>query len=189
MVHTKKARNAAWQALIDNKIDSLPVDVVKVSCDNGIRLIKNSAAQELRNGESGVCISDGKQWYIVYDDSLPLGRKRFTIAHELGHIFLQHSRAAGFYARTMERKTSPLEIEANIFASRFLAPACVLWAINALDAAEIARVCEISQQAAEIRAERLAVLCERGKFLTSSLERQAFAQFADFIRRYNDNKK
>lgn len=194
MVHTKKARDAAWQVLIDNNVESLPIGVVDVACKNQIRIIKNSLAKELQSGEVGVSIFDGKQWYIVYDDTQSLGRKRFTIAHELGHYFLHRemllqSLKEGYITRTVERKTSPIEIEANIFASRILAPACVLWAINACDADVIAQVCEISQQAAKIRAERLKVLAERGKFLTSPLERQAFAQFSDFIKRYNDNKK
>lgn len=38
----KKARNASWQALIDNRVDSLPVDVVKIVGNNGIKLLKDS---------------------------------------------------------------------------------------------------------------------------------------------------
>ncbi len=187
----KNARNAAWQALIDNNINSLPVDVVRVVCNNGIRLLKNRQARELRCGEAGISIFDGKQWFIVYDDTMPLGRKRFTIAHELGHIFLRHSLVAGFYARTTAQNTPPTESEANIFASRFLAPACVLWGINAQTAAEIARVCEISYEAAEIRAKRMLELYKRGKFLCAPLERQVYSQFADFIKqnRLNEDKK
>jgi len=178
----KKARNASWQALIDNNINSLPVDVVKVVCDNGIRLLKNSQARELRGGEAGISVYDGKQWFIVYDDSLPLGRKRFTVAHELGHIFLGHPLVAGFHARTTGGKLPPTENEANVFASRFLAPACVLWGLNLHTAAEISRICEISAEAAEIRAKRMAELYRRNMFLTSPLERQVYAQFTDFIK-------
>lgn len=177
----KKARNASWQALIDNKIDSLPVDVVKIVRDNGILLVKNSQANELRKNEAGISIFDGKQWFIVYDDTLPLGRKRFTVAHELGHIFLGHPLVAGFHARTTGGKLPQTENEANVFASRFLAPACVLWGLNAHTAAEISRFCEISKEAAEIRAKRMAELYKRNMFLTSSLERRVYSQFEKFI--------
>lgn len=161
---------------------------MKVVCDNGIRLIKNSQAQVLRDEEVGISIYNGKQWYIIYDNTLPIGRIRFTIAHELGHIFLNHPLNIGFYTRTTAHQIPRVENEANIFASRFLAPACVIWGINAYNAAEIAQVCEISQQAAKIRAERMALLKPRGKFLCSPLEREVFLQFADFIRQYNNNK-
>lgn len=179
----KKARNASWQALIDNKIDSLPVDVVKVVNSNGIRLLKDSQAHELRSGEAGISVFDGAQWFIVYDDLLPLGRKRFTVAHELGHIFLGHPLVAGFHARTTDRNIPQTENEANIFASRFLAPACVLWGLNVRTAADIAQICEISAEAAGIRAKRMTELYKRNMFLTSPLERQVYGQFEDFIER------
>ena len=61
----KKARNASWQALIDNRVDSLPVDVVKIVGNNGIKLLKDSQTHELRSGEAGISVFDGTQWYIV----------------------------------------------------------------------------------------------------------------------------
>lgn len=178
----KKARNASWQALIDNKIDSLPVDVIKVANDNDIILLKNSDAKKLMPDEAGIGIFDGEQWFIIYDDSLPLGRKRFTVAHELGHIFLGHPLVAGFHhARTVNPNFPPTENEANIFASRFLCPACVLWGLNLRTASEIANMCEVSAESAEIRAERMAELYKCEKFLTTPLERQVFEQFKGFI--------
>lgn len=177
----KKARNASWQALIDNKVDSLPVDVVQIVGNNGITLLKNSQVHGLRLGEAGISVFDGKQWFIIYDDLLPLGRKRFTVAHELGHIVLGHPLVAGFHARTTSKKLPQTESEANIFASRFLAPACVLWGLNAHTAAEISRFCEISAEASEIRAKRMAELYERNMFLASPLERRVYSQFKVFI--------
>lgn len=178
----KKVRNASWQALIDNKVDSLPVDIVQIACNNGIRLLKNSQVSELRNGEVGISMFDGSQWFIVYDDLLPIGRKRFTVAHELGHIFLGHPLVAGFHARTAASTMIPkTESEANSFASRFLAPACVLWGLNAHKSADIARLCDISKEAADIRAKRMAELYKRNKFLTSPLEQQVYRQFERFI--------
>lgn len=178
----KKVRNASWQALIDNKVDKLPVDIVQIVCNNGIRLLKNSQAKELRGGEVGISIFDGNQWFIVYDDLLPIGRKRFTVAHELGHIFLGHPLVAGFHARTATGDKMPkTESEANAFASRFLAPACVLWGLNAHTAADIAKICAISKEAAEIRAKRMAELYKRNMFLTSPLEQQVYKQFERFI--------
>lgn len=177
----KKARNASWQALIDNKVDSLPVDIVRIVQNNGIRLLKNSQANELRQGEAGISIFDGNQWFIVYDDTLPIGRKRFTVAHEIGHIVLGHPLIAGFHARTTGGELPQTESEANIFASRFLAPACVLWGLNVHTAADISRICEISAEAAGIRAKRMEELYKRNMFLTSPLEQRVYSQFEKFI--------
>ena len=178
----KKARDASWQALIDNKVDSLPVDVVRVANNNGITLLKNSKVNELRSSEAGISVFDGSEWFIVYDDIANLGRKRFTIAHEFGHIFLGHEMINGHHGRRMFDISKPqVETEADIFASRLLAPACVLWGLGIGSAKDIESVCGISTTAAKIRAERMRVLYARGKFLTSPLERQVFEQFRGFI--------
>jgi Zn-dependent peptidase ImmA (M78 family) len=178
----KNTRDGAWQALIDNKITSLPVNVVQVTVDNDIILLKNSEQNKLSPDEAGVSVYDGKQWFIIYDDTLPLGRKRFTVAHELGHIFLGHPLIAGFHKRTRGIPLPPTEREADIFASRFLSPACVLWGLDIRTAADIERVCVLSEETAGFRAERMAELYKRDKFLTNSLETQVFEQFKAFIK-------
>ena len=76
-----------------------------------------------------------------------------------------------------------MEREANVFASRLLAPACVLWALDARSPEEIAALCRISNQSAKFRAERMQKLYDRNRFLTSPLERQVYQQFSAFIAR------
>jgi len=44
-------------------------------------------------------------------------------------------------------------------------------------------LCHISYAAARFRAERMKLLYERNKFLTSPLEQQVYLQFKEFIRR------
>ena len=83
--------------------------------------------------------------------------------------------------REPDPKDNPIEQAANVFASRLLAPACVLWALDAKTPEQIAALCQISLQAATFRAERMALLYERGKFLASPLERQVYHQFANYI--------
>ena len=108
-------------------------------------------------------------------------RRRFILAHELGHIILGHVGRVGLLNREPSPEDDPLEQAANVFASRLLAPACVLWGCNVQSAAEIAQLCGISQTAAQFRWERLQLLYQRGKFLTSPLERQVYAQFRPYI--------
>jgi len=179
----KDLRGAAWQCLIDNQIDRLPVNILQIAKNNGIRVIKNSDAHQLAPNESGISINNGPKWYIIYDDSASVERSRFTVAHELGHIFLGHKLVKGKIARTKTFATRPeIEREADMFASRLLCPACVLWALDLHAPEEISQACKVSYTSAKIRAERMELLYTRNKFLTHPLEREVYQLFQDYIR-------
>ncbi len=80
--------------------------------------------------------------YICYQENIK--RVRFTIAHEIGHIKLQHHRNTEI---SMQEK----EQEANYFASRLLVP---VWAIHYLEVKSpeiISDVFCVSYQCAELR--------------------------------------
>lgn len=175
----KYVRNASWQAIIDFNIRELPVGLIGIAKQADILIVKNSIAKRLKSNERGISIYDGK-WIIVYDDTQSPTISRFTIAHELGHIFLGHRLKNGYYARTFEKRNDE-EQEADMFAIRLLAPACVLWALNLHNAEDIARVCNISYTAAKYRAERMQLLYARNKFLTSPLEIKVYEQFKEFV--------
>lgn len=177
----KQARNSAWQTLIDFNINTLPVKVSSIAKQAGIKLIKNSVVNQLQANESGISVLDNDIWYIIYDDTAPNGRIRFTVAHELGHIFLGHPLKDGYHARTIDINKPAVETDADIFASRLLAPACVLWGLNLHTPEDISRVCKISLSAAKIRSERMDILYKRNKFLTSNLEKQVYKQFEKYI--------
>lgn len=179
----KNARDAAWRCLIDYNITELPVRPSLIADAAGIKVIENSLVHELTPHESGASIFDGSQWYIIFDDENTNQRCRFTIAHELGHIFLGHELVKGYHARTFDITKPAVEQEADVFASRLLAPACVLWALNVRTSAEIAALCDISQAAAQIRAERMAILYPRNRFLTSPLERTVYKNFSGYIQK------
>lgn len=175
-------RDAAWQTLIDYQIKELPVSVSKICRLAGIKVIRDSDAHLLDIGEYGISVKQGDKWYIIYDDTDINERIRFTIAHELGHIFLGHDFINGYHTRRYNIVKPSDETEADMFAARLLAPACVLWAIGVDSAEELARLCNISKSAARIRMHRLDLLISRDRFLSSSLERQVYANFEDFIK-------
>lgn len=168
----KQSRNATWQCLLDFKVDRLPVKVSRIAELAGIKLVANSQVLELPQNQSGKTVRNGDCWAIIFDDEDTTQRQRFTVAHELGHILLGHS---------TEGYVPEEEMAANVFASRLLAPACVLWALNVHDAERIKELCDISLSAATVRAERMKVLYARNKFLLSDLERQVYNQFLPFI--------
>lgn len=173
----KNSRDLAWRVLINERVTELPVMVSKLCRNMGIQVRYYSPTDE--NDGYSTIVGD-RAWIFVSERSMP-ERQRFTCAHELGHILLGHVGRYKLVNREPTRGDNPIEQAANVFASRLLAPACVLWALNVRTPEEIAALCQISHQAAAFRAERMAILYERGKFLSSPLERQVHDQFREFI--------
>lgn len=179
----QNVRDAAWQCLLDAGITELPVSVTKIAQYFNVNIIKNSVHGWLKPSQSGISYqSESGEWLIVYDDSDSTGRKRFTIAHELGHILLGHPLREGEqHTRVFNKDRPEVEREADMFAARILSPACVLWALNLHTPEEIAECCQISYTAAQVRADRMKILYSRKKFLTSPIERQVFEAFRPWI--------
>lgn len=174
----QNSRDTAWRILLDLNIRELPISVSAVCRELGIPI-------KLYNG------TDGEDGYSTIVDETPVifvradcyrPRQRFTAAHELGHILAGHVGKYELVNREPAATDNPIEQEANVFASRLLAPACVLWGCGVKSAEEIRRLCDISRQAAEYRMQRMRVLYDRGRFLTSPLERAVYEQFEEYIR-------
>lgn len=173
----QNSRDAVWRLLIGLKIRELPIRPVAMCRALGIAVKYYSP----EDGNDGMSFFNNGVPTILLSNTVPLSRQRFTVAHELGHIMLGHIGRYALVNREPSVKDNPVEQEANVFASRLLAPACVLWGCNARTAEEVAALCDISLQAARFRAERMAVLYQRGKFLASPLEREVYRQFGDYI--------
>lgn len=183
----KKSRNLSWEILVREGVCELPVSVTKLCKSMGIEI----RYADGNNGNDGWCRIVNGQPFIFINRNCSVKRQRFTAAHELGHILLGH---VGKY-ELVNREPSPddntIEREANVFASRLLAPACVLWGLHIENAKQIERLCNISKASAEFRMKRLCELYlreqdflkKKGKscFLSSPLEKQVFAQFQPFI--------
>ena len=139
-----------------------------------------------------------ERFFVFYNSKCTPGRIRFTLAHELGHILLGHL----FYEKNGLRYTlknrepspidSPVEHQANIFASRLLAPACILDALDIREPDALMTLCGLSRQSAEFRLERMRRLRTRKKnglrFKQHFLERQVLRQFRPFIRWARDRE-
>lgn len=125
------ATTTAYQTLIYNNIP-LPINPYKIKLQNiKIKILSmqdfsrrfNVSLEELtqngsfNEGYNIVLIKNGiKKVTILYnEDILSSERKRFTIAHELGHIVLGHN-----------EHSEKNEKEADTFASQLLLPHCIL---------------------------------------------------------------
>ena len=183
----KEARDKSWCFLLESGACALPLPLSAICQKRGITLMLDTKGLYLADSDKGVTFKtpEGKFCILLNPaDSIPV--RRFTTAHELGHIYLKHPMQGGKYGRTFGiQKTAtqvPSEYQAERFAINILAPACVLYGLGLHTAEDIARVCGISLSAARIRAERLAVLYQRKSFFCSPLERKVFELFEDFIK-------
>lgn len=174
----QKSRNMSWEILVKENIKELPVNIVELCRKLGIAV---KYYDKLEQGNDGKCTVINNQAIILVRKECNRQRKRFTVAHELGHIMLGHVGKYELVNREISPTDNPIEQEANVFASRLLAPACVLWGLKVNSADEIAQICDISPTAAEYRWQRIKELYKRNKFLIDPLERKVFNQFHKFI--------
>ena len=193
-------RDLAWRILLENQISELPVKVTKIAKNHGC-YVKSYAKSEPFLKELNLWEQTQKTdaftlWYenrhlIFYNQENPETRIRFSVAHELGHILIGHkfqtvhSGKITLINREPSNEDKPEEKEANMFASRLLAPACVLNALNAYTPETISYLCNISLQSATFRAERMRKLNDRQLYFTSPLEKQVFRLFEKFIQNHN----
>jgi Zn-dependent peptidase ImmA (M78 family) len=130
--------------------------------------------QEMDPDVSGMLLRDGDERVIGVNKRHSLARRRFTIAHELGHLELHPGRAlildtpvrVNFRDRVSSLATDREEIEANRFAAALLMPGAIVlreaarMPLGDLDAfvARLARSFKVSEAAMSYRLINLGVL-------------------------------
>ena len=121
-VNDTKAKGAAFRLMQQYGIEHpREIDLEAIAEDQGVTVIdaplRGMEARLLRCGKSGII--------RVKAGMREAGRRRFAIAHEIGHWFL-HEGVSQIFLCTSENirdyKNHPVEIEANIFAAEFLMP-------------------------------------------------------------------
>ena len=117
-----RAEGTAFRITQDYCLDTPgPVPVEDIARDRGVLCLEakltGCLARLVRKRKRGIIRTDVK----IREE----GRKRFAIAHELGHWFL-HETESQYFICTAEQmrdyKGSPIEVEANLFASELLMP-------------------------------------------------------------------
>lgn len=155
------AKQRAEAFLKEEGITSLPVDPFSIAAS---RDIITEAKATSNDGVSGMLLRHGDTFGILYSTHIPSeGFQRFSVAHELGHYFLDghidhvlpkegsHTSHAGFVS------ADPFELEADYFAAGLLMPRIPFQRIirrhdPGLSAIEVlARDCKTSLTATAIR--------------------------------------
>lgn len=134
LLATKIARNAATDLLEKtSRKKCSEVEVEKIASALGIDIIEGEFRAEDGKKISGLIKMSGKNGrpVIAINAKEPTQRKRFTIAHEIGHFILHRNEQmhidqdfefAAFRDSSSSKATSLKEIQANQFAAELLMP-------------------------------------------------------------------
>jgi Zn-dependent peptidase ImmA (M78 family) len=142
---------------------SIPVDPLALANRQGIQVHNAKFSDE---GLSGMVAKRGENVTILVNQSDAPFRKRFTIAHELGHYFL-HLLGNGEFVDTQvdlfrdtesdgtERRNA--EVQANQFAAALLMPEELVRSVfkETKNVDSLARLFNVSEEAMAIRLGRL----------------------------------
>lgn len=130
------------------RMEAIPVNAWLLADKLNIKLVKYShlneeqreAARQLCNGGMKFSIIDKtgiSRQVVFYDDSAPLGRQRFSILHEIGHIVLGH-----------KQDSELAEAEADFFAKFAIAPPMLVSMTRPSDYMDIAHSFGLSAECA-----------------------------------------
>lgn len=94
-------------------------------------------------------------YIIIYNETQPIKRIYWTIAHEIGHILIGHlddfDKTRVYRNGLTESEYHVLEQEAHAFAAELLSPFVPLYRTKVIETDDIQRLCNISKDAADRR--------------------------------------
>lgn len=169
----KKVMKRVHDFLLNENITNFPLDPFSIINRNkwGLMSYSEFAREEgvtieevtsAVQSEDGFTIYDGSNYTILYNDTIESsGRIRFTLMHEIGHIYLNHltefDETILKRSALTEEKYRVLENEANSFARNTLAPAVLVKELNITTERELMEYFHLSQSAAKVRLQSLAL--------------------------------
>jgi len=143
--HLRHIEDLVGKARKSVAFDKLPVPTDKIAEKLGLKIVEF----EFPESFSGVLRKE--RGVVGVNKNHPLVRRRFTIAHEMGHFILGHD---GDSIDEQSDRPMSLEREANTFASHLLIPTdLVIASVQkvGLDLKTLAREFGVSEQAMTIR--------------------------------------
>lgn len=153
-----KATNAAYEVLSRRSSLSLSTNVFSIIEEDlretcrlltyGQAVFLYGASLECLKAESeyGFSIVDGKtgRRVILYNEEMPVGAIRFTLAHEIGHAVLGHE----------DEEDPNAEKEANCFARNLLCPIPVVIELDAKTLSDYVLLFDITERMARVAVDK-----------------------------------
>lgn len=154
-VRTAFVRKMAGKILKESRIEAPPVDLVAILRKHGIEY---EEVKDFPDTVDALIIEDGAKVYAAVNSRHHLHRRRFSLAHELGHYFL-HKDGKFEEPITIDSPPSeddepgskdPAEIEADLFAGELLVPLEMLKLYVKKDIPELSKIFLVSEQVVSI---------------------------------------
>jgi Zn-dependent peptidase ImmA (M78 family) len=120
--------HALVRSLLNPGNETPPIDVIRIAAEQGLTV----RYEPMEETVSGMLVIRDDQRVIAVNQTHHEHRRRFTIAHELGHYFLHRDHSSVFVDAVYYRDesssegTKQQEIAANAFAAELLMPEEVL---------------------------------------------------------------
>lgn len=200
-IRYKLIKTIANNLFISYKLNSYPIDlfllfkkfkncrVVSYSTHmKKFNLTEKETISHFGSDEGCTIYNPLKDKYIIFYNDLDTyfkvpERVRWTLAHELGHVLLEHNKISDktkiFRSTLSDDEYSWMEAEANRFASLLLANPIILDKLNISSEADIKKYCNLSLEASRYRYENL--LKWKKKKYTTKYDLIILKQFERFI--------
>lgn len=130
-------------------------DVLPVSLSHICKINNISIYMASMRGVAAYYMEQDGQRIIVVSDQAPKTRRRFSVAHEIGHVVLRHGAIRLMMDGRPTSRPEWQEVQANAFAAELLMPKMALTRKGILTPKQIADMCGVSMEAARIRAQQL----------------------------------
>ncbi len=171
----------AEQILTEAKVQSFPLDPIALAKSNGVLVVGYQRFSEVSGttvaeltaiSEDGFCMIRNGTPIIVYNRAVSsIGRKRWTILHELSHILLCHIDAGNttVYERRLDARRW-MEKDADLLTRCLIAPYPIALACGVKDKEAFRRLFGLSGEAAEHLYQDYRSLCMNRQILSLGSE-------------------
>ena len=170
-MNTMQIRKCAEELLDTKNLFNAPVNLDNLAKKLGIRV----EHEDLENEVSGFLVAKEGRSTVVLNKNHPPNRKRFTLAHEIGHYVLHKeldevfldANLTYFRSKDYSGADSQIEREANCFAAELLMPKRIIAKLikdNNMDISDesdfsnLAKTFKVSERALAIRLMKLGYL-------------------------------
>lgn len=175
----KKLEQFSSQVLFNNDMYKIPVNIIEIAKNCGIT-VYNADFEKLGNKNvSGAIRYINNEFSILLNKKEPRERRRFTLAHELGHFFLDNeilkssrihvdtlyrsSVESSYVAKAVEQDSEielTSEIEIDYFAGALLMNEMILRKIFQIEPSisKLAKIFDVSYSAMTVRLDLLGLI-------------------------------
>lgn len=148
--------------LLDNDMYKIPVDLYSIVRTNDIDIYEGNMDKRISGAIRLNKKNKPAKFEILLNKNDAETRKRFTLAHELGHFFLHRPilEDETIHIDTMYRKPTETEIEVDYFAGALLMNRVLLEKLRNTDKtiSELAEIFKVSESAMTVRLSILGLL-------------------------------